>query len=213
MRDWKRTDSVETEKFLGLLLMMSILKKPLIAQYWSKNPLYSTPLFGLVMSRNRFQLLLSMLHFNDSTQQPSRDDPLQDKLFKLRPVVDHLFEHFQLTYSMSQNVCIDESLQLWKGCLHFKQCIPIKRSRFGVKSFKLCESNGRYIYRFRIYVGKDNLLQFPPGIPQPPIQFGPKLNAMCGSWCCQFWRKDIISTWTISTSDDPLQKYGHTLIH
>ena len=109
MRDWKRTDSVEIEKFLGLLLMMRILKTPFIAQYWSRNFLYSTPLLGSVMSRNRFQLQLSMLHSNDNTQQPSRDDPLRDKLFKLRPVVDHLFEHFQLMYSMSQNVCIDES--------------------------------------------------------------------------------------------------------
>ena len=120
----ERTESVEIEKFLGLLLMMGTLKKPLIAQYWPKNPLYSTPLFGSVMSRNRFQL--SMLHFNDNTQQPSRrDDPLQDKLFKLRPVVDHLFEHFQLMYSVSQNVCIDESLLLWKGHLQFKQYTPI----------------------------------------------------------------------------------------
>jgi len=88
-----------------------MLKKPLIAQYWSKNPLYSTPLFGSVMSRNRFQILLSMLHFSDNTQQPSRDDPLRDKLFKLRPVVDHLFEHFQLMYSVSQNtVCVLMSL-------------------------------------------------------------------------------------------------------
>jgi len=141
MRDWKRTDSVETEKFLGLLLMMDILKKPLIAQYWSKNSLNTTPLFSSVMSRNRFQLLLSMLHFNDNTQQLSRDDPLQDKLFKLRPVVDHLFEYFQVTYSMSKDVCIDESLLLWKGRLPFKQYIPIKRSRFGVKLFKLYDSN------------------------------------------------------------------------
>jgi len=26
-----------------------------------------------------------------------------------------------------------------------------------------------------------------------------QLNALCGSWCCQFWRKDIISMWTIIT--------------
>jgi len=36
--------------------------------------------------------------------------------------------------------------------------IPIKRSRFGVKLFELCESSSGYIFRFRIYVGKDNLL-------------------------------------------------------
>jgi len=49
MHDWKRTVSIEIEQFLGLLLMMGILKKPLIAQYWSKNRLYSTPLFGSVI--------------------------------------------------------------------------------------------------------------------------------------------------------------------
>ena len=79
---------------------------------------------------------------------------------------------------MSQNVFIDESLLLWKGHLHFKQYIPIKRSRFGVKLFKLCESSSGYIYRFRINDGKDNLLQFPRGVPQPPTQFGPTERIM-----------------------------------
>ena len=59
---------------------------------------------------------------------------------------------------MSQNVCIDESLLLRKGRLHFKQYIPIERSRFGVKLLKLHENSSGYIYRFIIYVGKDNLL-------------------------------------------------------
>jgi len=130
-------------------------------------------------------------------RQPSREEPVRDKLFKLRPVVDDVFEHFQRMYSMSQNVCIDESLLLSKGRLHFnqsinqfickkqaasekkvhragrKQYISIKHSHFGVKLFKLCESSSGYIYHYRIYVGKDNLLQFLPGIPQPQTQFGP----------------------------------------
>jgi len=69
---------------------------------------------------------------------------------------------------------IDESLLLWKGTFisNNKQYILIKRSRFGVKLFKLSESSSGYIYRFRIYVGKDNVLQFPPGVPQPSTKFG-----------------------------------------
>jgi len=109
MRDWKRTVSIEIEKFLGLLLMMGILKKPLIAQYWSKNPLYSMPLFGSVMSQN-YCCRCYASTTTPSNEQASRDDPLRDKLFKLIQVVDHLFEHFQRVYSMSQNVCIDKSL-------------------------------------------------------------------------------------------------------
>jgi len=61
---WKRTDSVEIEKFLGPLLMMGILKKPLIVQYWSKNPLDSTPLFGSVMiMQKRFAKTIQLHSF------------------------------------------------------------------------------------------------------------------------------------------------------
>jgi len=69
-----------------------------------------------------------------------------------------LFEKFQEIYTPSKNVCIDESLLLWKGRLHFKQYIPLKRSRFGIKLFMLCEDGG-YTYRFQVYTGKDTLVR------------------------------------------------------
>ena len=81
---------------------------------------------------------------------PDRTEPNPDKLFKIRPHVDHLFEKFQEIYTPSKNVCIYESLLLWKGRLHFKQYIPLKRSRFGIKLVILYE-DGRYTYRFRVY--------------------------------------------------------------
>ena len=43
---------------------------------------------------------------------------------------------------------------LWKGRLGFKQYIPNKRSRFGIKMFSLCEVSGYPWNRF-VYVGKD----------------------------------------------------------
>ena len=85
---------------------------------------------------------------------PAADDPSPDKLFKLRPLIDHLFEKFQEVYTPTRNISIDESLLLWKGRLSFKQYIPLKRARFGVKSFMLCEDSG-YTYRFKIYTGKE----------------------------------------------------------
>ena len=68
--------------------------------------------------------------------------PSPDKLFKLRPLLDHLFEKFQEAYVPSLNSSIDESLLLWKGRLSFKQYILLKRARFEVKSFILCEDSG-----------------------------------------------------------------------
>ena len=137
---------------------MGIIQKPNIQMYWSNDPLYSTPIFKQVMNRDRYLLILKFLHFNNNDNMPGRTEPNPDKLFKIRPLVDHLFEKFQEIYTPSKNVCIDESLLLWKGRLHFKQYIPLKRSRFGIKLFMLCEDGG-YTYRFRVYTGKDTLVR------------------------------------------------------
>ena len=135
--DWSPTDRTEMKKFLGLFFLMGIIHKPGINMYWSKDPLFCTPLFSAIMSRNRFQLLLKFLHFNDNSNMPAPTDPSPDKLFKLRPLMDHLFEKFQEVYVPACNISIDESLLLWKGRLGFKQYILLNRARFGVKSFML----------------------------------------------------------------------------
>ena len=63
---WHPTDPHEMKQFLGLLFLTGIIRKPAINLYWSTDPLYSIPLFGAIMSRNRFQLLLKFLNFNDN---------------------------------------------------------------------------------------------------------------------------------------------------
>ena len=121
--DWSPTDRKEMKQFMGLFFLMGIIHKPAIHMYWSTDPLFCTPIFSAIVSRNRFQLLLKFLHFNDNCQMPEPNDPSADKLFKLRPLLDHLFEKFQEVYVPARNISIDESLLLWKGRLSFKQYI------------------------------------------------------------------------------------------
>ena len=49
---------------------------------------------------------------------------------------------------------MDKGLKLYKGRQLFKQYIPLKQSRFGIKVFFACEDSG-YTYRFRVYQGKE----------------------------------------------------------
>lgn len=95
---WIDTNEQEMKKFLGLIFLMGIIHKPTVEMYWSCDILYATPLFSAIMPRNRFELLLKFFHVNDNTNEPDRHDPSRDRLFKLRPLIDHLFEHFQLVY-------------------------------------------------------------------------------------------------------------------
>lgn len=52
------------------------------------------------------------------------------------------------------NICIDESLLLFKGRLSFRQYIPSKASRFGIKFFVMCDCATGYVLNFIIYTGK-----------------------------------------------------------
>jgi len=82
-------------------------------------------------------------------------------------LLDHLFEHFQVAYTPESNISVDESLLLWKGRLIFKQYIPLKRARFGIKLYFLCESSSGYCYRFKVYSGKDDpVADVTPQLPQ-----------------------------------------------
>ena len=58
-------------------------------------------------------------------------------------------------YTPERDISIDELLLLWKGCLSWKQYIPNKQSRFGLKSFVLCEAKTVYVWKSVLYTGKE----------------------------------------------------------
>ena len=84
------------------------------------------------------------------------EDPDRDRLFKIRPLISYFNEAFQEFYSPSRRISIDEQLLLHKGNLHFKQYIPNKRARFGIKFFSLCDETG-YLFSTEVYVGKNSV--------------------------------------------------------
>jgi len=74
-------------------------------------------------------------------------------LRKIRPLVEHLRD-IQSAFTPCQYVTVDESWLLWKGRLGWKQYIPKKRSRFGIKTFELCDSITGYLWHFSVYTRK-----------------------------------------------------------
>ena len=72
--------------------------------------------------------------------------------FKARNIANAM-EH-AINYTKKKNIAIGESLTLWRGRLTFRQCIPLKSSKCGIKSYELCESSSGYSWSFIIYTGK-----------------------------------------------------------
>lgn len=150
LHDWIPTTNNEIRKFLGLVAWMGLVKMPKIADYWSNDNLFHNNFAKNVMSRNRFEMLLRMFHFNDNLLADT-----SDKLYKLKPLVNILTANFKSLYVPEEYVCIDETLLPFRGRLGFKQYIKSKRHKYGVKIFKLCSGSG-YTYNFKVYAGKEN---------------------------------------------------------
>lgn len=117
-------------------------------------------------------MLTRALHFVESDPAVNNPNPSinsvgsNDRLHRLRPIISHLNSAFQENYILSRDIGIDESLTLWKGRLNFKQYIRSKASKFGIKTFELCESTTGYLWSFIVYTGKQSStdLQQPSGV-------------------------------------------------
>ena len=149
---WHPTDRDEMYTFLGLSVLMGIVYKPRLAMYWSSDELYESGIFSKTMQRDRYLLLLRFLHFVDNDLIDSKD-PNRDRLAKIREVMNLLKIQCSAVFQPGRDLCVDESLLLFKGRLAFKQFIRTKRARFGIKLFELCTSNG-ILLDFMIYHGQ-----------------------------------------------------------
>ena len=70
------------------------------------------------------------------------NDENRDRLHKIRPFLDLSRKRFRKVYQPGKTLNVDESLILFKGRLKFKQYVKTKRSRFGIKLYKLATSHG-----------------------------------------------------------------------
>lgn len=159
MQKWVNTTIPEMFTFLVTVLLMALVRKNTVKEYWSRDPMFFTPFFHTLFSQDRFLLILRSLHITD----PNSIIP-RDPLGKIRPVISSLTNSFKQVFTPYRKLCIDESLMLWKGRLSFRQFIPSKRSRFGIKFFLLCDVRTGYLLDMIVYTGSSSDIQLVPGL-------------------------------------------------
>lgn len=150
-RDWYETNIHELLMLFAFWMMLGIHKMPTIKSCFSKHTILRTEIFRSMFSEDRYWNVNRAFHLANGSRDTNNPDNI---LYPMGPVIDQLNEKFQQNYRLSQDICIDESLTLWKGPLGFKQYIKTKSARFGIKSFQLCESSTGYLWSFFIYVGR-----------------------------------------------------------
>ena len=128
---------------------MGIVQLPQLRMYWSKDPMYRNELFLRSMTRNRFDLLLKCLHFcNDDIDDNTK------KIIQSWKSHQSCYSQFIQAANPGKDVVIDEIMIPWLGRLSFRQYIPGKAHKYGVKLYKLCTVEW-YTWNLKVYSGKN----------------------------------------------------------
>lgn len=143
------TDPYEIMMLVGIILVMCYNKLPSLSDYWSHHPSMGNETIKNAMSRNRFQVLISKLYFNNPEPPTSAT-----KTYYADQLVSCLKYTFLKAREESPYQSIDESMTKFKGRSSLKQYLPMKPIKRGIKIWERCDSQTGYTYDFDIYSGK-----------------------------------------------------------
>ncbi|XP_069596256.1 piggyBac transposable element-derived protein 4-like [Ranitomeya imitator] len=151
--DVRPTDEIEVRAFIGLLYLAGAYR----GNCQSLEELWGTegdgiPKFSLVMNLKRFKTLLRCLRFDDRTTRTHRKE--SDRLAAIRDVFEKFVGNCQNSYLPGENVTIDEMLPGFRGRCAFRQHIPSKPNKYGIKLFALVDARMIYTVNMEIYAGK-----------------------------------------------------------
>lgn len=160
-RAWKETNIDEMMAFFGILLYSGAEKSNLVQAKDLFDKSYM-PFHRAVMSLKRFEQLCRFLRFDDSR---TRLDRLRvDKLAPIRHIWDLFQNNLTSAFVPSKELCIDEQLLNTKNRCSFRQFIPSKPGKYGIKIFWVVDSKLNFPVSAEIYLGMQPNNNRSPGI-------------------------------------------------
>ena len=143
-------------KYLGLRMMMGMLRAPTERMYWRRNSKFAQPCFFQTMSLLTFTTISKYFHAYNNRAVPIGNT---DRLIYFRPVMDYLLQRCRSLYVPTKNLSLDEGMLPWKGRLSIKVYNPMKPDKYGIKFYFLCEAESGYVLDFMIYHGVGKTLR------------------------------------------------------
>lgn len=151
-RDASDTNVVELKACLGLLFLGGLMKvsHTCLEDLWNPDGT-GIEYFRLTMGINRFKFLLQCLRFDDIRTRANRK--LTDKLAAVRYLIERFNGSLSKHYSVSETVTIDEMLDAFRGRCGFRQYIPSKPAKYGLKIFASSDAKMYYTNKVEVYCG------------------------------------------------------------
>jgi hypothetical protein len=149
---YAETTVEELKKFIGLLILAGVYRSrgEAVESLWGSNGRH---IFPKTMAVTRFKNLCSLLRFDDKETRNNRQR--RDKFAPIRSLFETATKQLPKYFKPGECVTIDESLIPFRGRCSFRQYMPMKPAKYGLKFFVAACSESRYIWGVLPYTGKD----------------------------------------------------------
>lgn len=170
---WAHVDLCELKATIGLMLAAGVDKSSHvnIEALWAPN---AKPIFKSVMSARRFQEILRFLRFDNFRTRQQRKQT--DKLAPLRDIWIMFLARLPMMYRPGMDMTVDEQLVSFRGRCGFRQYIPSKPGKYGLKIFWNCDARTSYPLKGEIYLGRQ------PGQPRDQNQGEQLVKRLTKPW-------------------------------
>ncbi|XP_064088812.1 piggyBac transposable element-derived protein 3-like, partial [Macrobrachium nipponense] len=144
--------------FLGLLMYMELMPLPSIVDYWAIKT--RVPQVAEYMSRNRFKVIRSNLHFSDNEQAAGS----KDRFLKVCSLFTKVTREF-LNFAETPMQSIDEVMVAYKGTTagNLRQYVAKKPDKWGFKL--ICCVDG-FIHDILMYQGATTFQSHPTSLSE-----------------------------------------------
>lgn len=152
---WKPLDPTDLHAYIGILVLAGVYrsKGEATASLWDEEN--GRPIFRATMSLETFHMISRVIRFDNRDTRAGRRE--RDKLAAIRDVWDKWVEILPLLYNPGPHVTVDERLVPFRGRCPFRQYMPSKPAKYGIKIWAACDAKSSYAWNLQVYTGK------PPG--------------------------------------------------
>lgn len=142
--------------YVGLLILFGVTRKQHvdISEIWKKNSPHFLPIAQLTMSRDSFQRISRYLTFDD-IELRNDQNMSSDKLYKCKELFHYVKNKIGTTLQPGENLCVDETLYPFHGKCRFRQYMPNKPAKYGLKYWNIVDCKTGYLLDTDIYLGKE----------------------------------------------------------
>ena len=153
---WRNVSYKEMRAYFGFQIVMGIVVAPNLDMYWCSDPTFSPSDICERMTRDRYDRISRYFHVADTTNNPPRGQPGHDKLGHVRPILETVRKTMMNNYRPHKEVSVDEAMIGFTGRLGFKQYLPMKPTKRGIKVWVRADPYNGYVNDIQVYLGKEN---------------------------------------------------------